>query len=492
MRYLIARILLPMPAILLATSVNGNAQAVSHVCKSATLTGAYGYLMTGQVFLSQVGFVPYADSGSLTWNGSGKFTGSSSLNVEGQITSRTLTGTYTVNPDCTGSVAFTDNLGDTGGINMVIIGNGAEIQFLDTDSGGAISGNAKPQQTNCTTRDVSGPYSFSISGGYFDSTGSFEPFADTGTLTSDGNGTFSLSDTASVGGNVGSRSMSGKYTMKSNCTGTTTLADSSGNSIALNFTVVSGGGEILFTETDGGVIISGAAKRQFANAGILSQVASGSIWKTTITLENISTVPTEVRVEFWADSGSALTLPFTATLQGNSITGTASSVDETINPGATLLIATEAPASPTTVGWAQVFSSGPVAGFAIFREQLSNGTFAEGTVPLENRNISDLVVPFDNTGGYVTGVALVNSTSVHATIDVTIRDDFGNKLGSATSIVLPANGHLAFVVPTQFPVTKSRLGTIEFQPTSGGGIAGLGLRFSPFSSFTSVPVTVLR
>jgi len=491
MRHRIAHFFLPS-AILLVTCVNTNAQPVNHVCTSATLTGDYGYLMTGQIFNSTAGFIPFADSGSLNWNGSSKVTGSSSLNVGGGINSRTLTGTYTVNSDCTGSFTYTDNLGNSASINLVIIGGGTEIQFLETDSGTTISGNAKPQQTHCTALDVSGSYTFSISGGFYDTTGTFEPFADAGTLTSDGNGTFNLNDTASIGGNVGARSMSGQYTMNSNCTGTTTLAGS-GNSTALTFAVVSGGGEILFSETDSGVIIAGSAQQQFANAGILSQVASGGGWTTTITVENITSISNEVRVNFWADKGTALTLPFTATLAGNTVNGTGSSVEETLNPGSTLVIVTQAPASATTlVGWAQVFSAAPVSGFAIFREQLSNGTFAEGTAPLEDRNISDLLVPFDNTAGFVTGVALVNSTSVSMTIDVTLRDAFGTQLGAVPAIVLPANGHLAFVSTTQFPATKGQLGTIELQPASNGGIAGLGLRFSPFSTFTSVPVIVRR
>jgi hypothetical protein len=247
------------------------------------------------------------------------------------------------------------------------------------------------------------------------------------------------------------------------------------------------------SETDSGVVISGSAQRQFAKAGILSHVASGGPWNTIITLENISAVSHEVRVDFWANDGSPLNLAFTTTLQGNSVTTAGSSVHETVNAGATLLIETQAPASPTVfAGWAQVFSSGPISGFAIFRERLSNGSYAEGTVPLEDRNISALVVPFDNTGGFFTGVALINSTSASATIDVIIRDALGNRLGSPSPITLPANGHTSFLAPAEFPVTKGRLGTIEFQTNSSGGIAGLGLRFSPFNSFTSMPVVVRR
>src|SRR5712692_3484921 len=215
MKYPITRLILTLSVILLATSATSTAQPVSHVCTSATLNGAYGYLMTGQTFESSFGFVSFADSGSLTWDGKSKATGSSILNVDGQLTSRTLAGTYTVNSDCTGSLTFTDNLGSSGSINMVIIGSGVAIQLLETDSGTVISGNAKPQQTNCTAQDVSGPYGLIIRGGYFDSTGAFQAFADSGTLTSDGIGTFTLSDTDREAGNLGNRCLSGKYTIRS-------------------------------------------------------------------------------------------------------------------------------------------------------------------------------------------------------------------------------------------------------------------------------------
>lgn len=159
-----------------------------------------------------------------------------------------------------------------------------------------------------------------------------------------------------------------------------------------------------------------------------------------------------------------------------------------VEPGATLLIESEAATtSATVVGWVEVTSSGPISGFAIFRSRGQDGKDAEGTAPLESGRTSSLVLPFDNTTGFATGVALVNSTTEAVIINATIRDDNGAQL-SLQAVALPAMGHTSFSVVDRFSATSGRRGIIEFENTAGGAITGLGLRFSPFGSFTSVPV----
>ncbi len=221
-----------------------------------------------------------------------------------------------------------------------------------------------------------------------------------------------------------------------------------------------------------------------------SQIASGGGWKTTLTLVNLSSTPNSVRVAFRGDDGGPLTLPVVVTQQGTPQTASAPSIDRTVGPGATLLFESEAPASsPTLVGWAEVISSGPVAGFAIFRQRSQDGRDAEGTATLESSRASSLVLPFDNTAGFATGVALVNSTNQSVIINATIRDDNGAQIG-LQAVALPAMGHTSFAVADRFSITSGRRGIIELQNTAGGALTGLGLRFSPFGSFTSVPVTV--
>jgi hypothetical protein len=201
---------------------------------------------------------------------------------------------------------------------------------------------------------------------------------------------------------------------------------------------------------------------------------------------NLSSVQNPVSVAFRGDDGRSLTLPFVVTQQGTSQGASASSVERTVQPGATLLIESEAPASATVAGWAEVTSSGPVAGFAIFRQRAPDDRDSEGTSPLESGGTASLLLPFDNSAGFVTGVALVNATSDAVIVTATIRDDNGAQIG-LQAVALPAMGHASFAVADRFSVTSGRRGIIEFRNTAGGAVTGLGLRFSPFGSFTSIP-----
>lgn len=218
-------------------------------------------------------------------------------------------------------------------------------------------------------------------------------------------------------------------------------------------------------------------------SGVLSHIAAGGGWTTVITLVNTSSAALAVSVVLHNDDGSALTLPVTITQQGASQPTTTASVSATINPNATLLISTGQLAS-TVVGWADVLSSGSLGGDAIFRSTPQTGSPSEGTVPLQSQYPSMVMLPYDNTSGFVMGVALANLSSSLASVTVTMWDDIGNQLGTQF-ISIAGNGHTAFVLPNQFPLTVGKRGIVKFQAT--GGIAGLGLRFSPFGTFTSVP-----
>jgi hypothetical protein len=107
-------------------------------------------------------------------------------------------------------------------------------------------------------------------------------------------------------------------------------------------------------------------------------------------------------------------------------------------------------------------------------------------VPLQSQFPSTITLPYDNTAGFVMGVALANLSSTSANVTATMWDDAGNQLGTQ-AIEIAGSGHTSFVLPTQVPQTTGKLGIVTFQTTAAGGIAGLGLRFSPFSTFTSVP-----
>ena len=219
-------------------------------------------------------------------------------------------------------------------------------------------------------------------------------------------------------------------------------------------------------------------------SGVLSHIAAGGGWTTVITLVNTSAAAAPVKVVLHGDDGSALTLPVTTTQQGISQGSTTSAVSATINPNSTLLISTGDQVASTVVGWADVLSTGPLSGYAIFRSTPQTGPPSEGTVPLQGQFPFTVTLPYDNTAGFVMGVALANLSTSFATVAVTMWDDIGNQLGTQF-LSIAGSGHTAFVLPNQLPLTSGRRGIVRFQAT--GGIAGLGLRFSPFGTFTSVP-----
>jgi hypothetical protein len=246
------------------------------------------------------------------------------------------------------------------------------------------------------------------------------------------------------------------------------------------------GKSILASAVDGAITLGGAAR--LSSAGALAQIASGGSWKTTITLVNLAPAANTIRLRFWGDDGNPLVLPFTFPQAGGPAPANSSSIDHLIGAGQMFVVETEAPDSaPTHVGWAELQSSANVAAFAVFRQRVQAGKDTEAVAFIENRAQSVYLLPYDNTVGFVTGIALTNqSASAPANITATLTDDSGNQL-SVQSISLPPGGHTSFAATDRFPSLTGGRGVITFSVVPGNQIAVLGLRFNQFGSFTSIP-----
>lgn len=73
--------------------------------------------------------------GRLVSDGTGALTGSDTYNYDGQIFRQTLTGSYTVSDDCTGTITITGASSGTSHFDIVINNNGLEADIVQTDSG---------------------------------------------------------------------------------------------------------------------------------------------------------------------------------------------------------------------------------------------------------------------------------------------------------------------------------------------------------------------
>jgi hypothetical protein len=103
----------------------------SEGCSVATLNGTYGQVLTGQVL--NVG--PIAAVGVSTFDGRGHFLADQTVNLSGNLVQAHLSGTYTVNRDCTG---IADVVG-TGPHSFVIIDGGKQMDLINNDTSQVIT-----------------------------------------------------------------------------------------------------------------------------------------------------------------------------------------------------------------------------------------------------------------------------------------------------------------------------------------------------------------
>lgn len=220
--------------------------------------------------------------------------------------------------------------------------------------------------------------------------------------------------------------------------------------------------------------------------GSMPQIASGGLWNTTITLMNNGSGAATARLNFFDDKGSPLQLPLVfpqAALSGPTL---ASSLDQTIAPGAAFIIKTAGNASgASATGWAQLLATGDITGFAVFAWDPGAGA-QQAVVPLETRNPDALFLGFDNTGGTSVGVAIANMSAMSANVGVTVRNDHGVVLTSSP-VALPPCGHAQFMVTDFASMTANIRGTLEFDTPEGGQIAVLGIQALSTGAITSVP-----
>jgi hypothetical protein len=77
--------------------------ALGAQCSLGSVAGSYGYTASGFVAIAAGTFVPVAAAGRLTFDGNGHVNGTQTRVVAGSSLDETYSGTYSVNPNCTGS-----------------------------------------------------------------------------------------------------------------------------------------------------------------------------------------------------------------------------------------------------------------------------------------------------------------------------------------------------------------------------------------------------
>jgi hypothetical protein len=218
-------------------------------------------------------------------------------------------------------------------------------------------------------------------------------------------------------------------------------------------------------------------------SGAMAQMAVDDGWQSTTVLVNPGASSAQAHVGYFTDDGSTFSIPLLTSPGG--ATATSPSVDQIMAPHSVVTIDTQGSANPPVqVGSVEVATDGRVSGYIRYRYAPRD---QDALVPIETRAAASYTLAFDNTNGIATGIAVANLATSVATIAVVIRDDSGVQIRTA-NIILPTQGHQAFVLTDQFANTTNRSGTIEFDTPPGGRVGALGLRFPPGGRFTTIPV----
>ena len=222
---------------------------------------------------------------------------------------------------------------------------------------------------------------------------------------------------------------------------------------------------------------------QVADGGPL---AAGK-FRTSITVTNNDTVPAIVSLRFYkSDPATRATVPWFPQMENNEKTENMS-----IPVNASWTVQTAGAPEVISAGWVEVFcstcvgNSKGVSGLAVFRQLQPDGRIQEAAVPINSALMQRNLLPYDNTAGLVTSVAVANlSTSETARVRVAFRDGQGRLLRVDKVKDIPPRGHYSFELAKDFPTTQGQRGTADFWVLSGH-ISVLGLRFDPTGAFTS-------
>src|SRR5579872_6505486 len=205
---------------------------------NAVLNGTYGRLVEG---LSGSGvapaphvtadFIPLVQVGFVTFDGNGNISGEHDSSLGGTLFPHNESGTYSVNSDCaTGTLSF-DNKSTS--INFVITNGGAEIKLVYTQPGAVAPGTLRAMGTAaCSAATLSGKtFGYAAHGligngssSSFPRSDGFFPFADSGSISFQNDGSLSGAENANIGGVLAlNRPIVGTYSVNANCTGATTM-----------------------------------------------------------------------------------------------------------------------------------------------------------------------------------------------------------------------------------------------------------------------------
>ncbi len=218
---------------------------------------------------------------------------------------------------------------------------------------------------------------------------------------------------------------------------------------------------------------TGSASFIVGNNYYISQLAFSGGWQSTLTYVNYSTQQVTCTTNFYSDSGSPLSIPFSQ--------GTISTRTDILQPGASVHDQTTASLTATvSQGWAEASCNGPVQASLLYRLYTAGVPVGEASVNAETAPTTEFAT-FAQTA---TGVAYANpSATQSATITLEVYSTTGAQLGSYAVNL----GPLAHGAANLGPALGLSSFTGFVKVTSTIPILSLSLNAEAFPIFSALP-----
>jgi hypothetical protein len=203
------------------------------------------------------GGAPIAGAARLNLDGSGNITGYSSENMAGQWLQGNITGTYTVNTDCTFSFALIDASGNTETFGGVLVGQSRSAMILQMDAGSGVSGTLKSVRGICQTSDISGTFGLQYAGTSVGASNS--PYSSVGIVSLDGQGNVTAAESRFSGGSSSQVQSLGTIVVNPDCSFTIALSSVSASGGAMNFfgIAIADNQQLLIVQSDAATAVTG-------------------------------------------------------------------------------------------------------------------------------------------------------------------------------------------------------------------------------------------
>jgi len=445
-------------------------------CSNATLNGNYFYTLAGSV-RNGAATVSYDELGQFVADGNGNLSGRTTTSIAGVLTTQlSVTGTYTIHPDCSGTATLTTSVAPTQ-LTLQVVSAGSSIIISTTSSpltlvaDGRMYRAANVTGLACGVGTLAEDYGLMLSGGTY-AGGVRTQYQQASEVTFDGQGNVNVTGFVTTAtGNGTNWSATGTYNINADCSGTAQVTNANGT---LNYFLARvENGTLLYLESDAATTVAGSANPQQVN-DVLPQLAFGGGWYTALYFTNLNGSSVTFRITFAADDGTPLSIP-----------GIGSSRQITLAPLQTVII--EAPnVGSLSQGYATFSLPVGVTGYGVYRQTVAGRPDQEALVNFRSATSTLATMTFDDTA-YTSSVAIVNTSAAPTTVNIVAWDNNGNEVGSATiPLAAGAKTESALRAYQGLSGIAGVRGTAQFSVATGN-ISVVGLRFN-VSAFTTIPV----